>query len=108
MQAGDAFRFAQGEDGHLWIVVSDPRIDSARVLLVNVTTWRPDKDQTCLLNPGDHPAIEHNSVIHYAGSRVHSDEQLNFLENHKRLVLNQPVSPALLHRIRKVRLLLQE
>ena len=102
MKAGDVFRFVGGDDDHLWLVISDPSLDSANVLLVNITTWRADKEQTCLVNPGDHSAIKHNSCIYYRGSRVHSDAQLNYLFNANRLVLyDDPASPELLARIRE-------
>lgn len=100
MRAGDVFRFRHGDD-HLWMVISDPTIDDSLVLLVNLTSWRADKDQSCRLNPGDHPAVHHNSVIYYDGSRVHSDAHLNWLLNSGKIVLDVPLSPELLQRIRE-------
>lgn len=78
MEAGEAFRFASGDD-HWWIVISDPAKDPDNVLIVNMTSFRQDKDQSCLLNPGDHEIVEHNSVIFYADSRVHAASHLNHL-----------------------------
>lgn len=72
MKTGDTFRFRSG-DPHLWIVISDPAKDADKVLIVNVTSWRGDKDQTCLVGPGDHPLIEHNSCINFRGSRVYPE-----------------------------------
>lgn len=100
MNAGDTFRFRSGDE-HLWMVISDPGVDSSKALLVNCTTWRADKEQTCLLNPGDHPAIEHNSVVYYAGSRVHSLVHLHYLLNNDKIVLHDPLSAQVLTRVRE-------
>lgn len=102
VRAGDVFRFAGGADDHFWLIISDPSLDPLNVLVVNITTWRADKEQTCLVNPGDHPAIRHNSCVYYRGSRVHSDAHLNHLFNANRMVLHEhPASPELLARVRE-------
>ncbi|MEX2119929.1 MAG: hypothetical protein WD847_10080 [Pirellulales bacterium] len=100
MKAGDTFRFIIGDD-HLWMIISDPGLDKSKVLLVNLTTWRADKEQTCLVNPGDHPSVQHNSCIYYRGSRVHSDAHLNSMLNLGRIVLQDPLADSLLARIRE-------
>jgi len=35
-------------------------------LFVNVTTPKHDSDHTCVLKVGDHPFLNHDSVINYA------------------------------------------
>ena len=47
-------------DSHLWIVISDPSQHESCVI-VNLTSWRSDKDQSCVLKPGDHPYITRDS-----------------------------------------------
>ena len=44
-------------DSHLWIVISNPIADPERIVLVNFTKYRADKDQACVLNVGDHEFI---------------------------------------------------
>lgn len=100
MKAGDAFHFVRLER-HLWIVLSDPEQDPHRVLLVNVTSWRADKEQVCLLNPGDHECVEHNSVINYEDARVVGSPHLVSLVASGGVILHESVSPALLHYIRE-------
>jgi len=56
-------------DPHLWIVISDPSRDT-QLVTVNVTSQRSDKDQSCVLQPGEHEFIGQESVIMYAGARV--------------------------------------
>ena len=99
MDAGDTFRFRANET-HLWMVISDPALNKDRVLIVNMTTWRADKDQSCLLNSGDHPAVHHNSCISYADSRVHPDAHLNSPIASGQAFLDQKLSPVLLKRVR--------
>lgn len=99
MNAGDTFRHKR-HDKHLWIVLSDPRVNQQEVLLVNMTTWRADKDQACLLNPGDHEEVEHNSCINYEDARVCSESHLNHLELSDSIVLCPPLKPDVLARVR--------
>jgi hypothetical protein len=100
MEAGDTFRFVS-KDTHLWIVISDPAVNRDQVLIVNVTTFRSDKETTCRLNPGDHPAIVHNSCVNYAEARVYSDSQLLHLEQKRRIVMYDKVCPEILALIRE-------
>jgi hypothetical protein len=67
MKAGDAyliaFEYTRGLP-HLWIVVAGPDLQG-RIILVSVTTLRSWRDQTMILQPGDHPYVRHPSVIFY-------------------------------------------
>ena len=69
MQPGFAFRFGDGHDGdHIWVVISDT--NEELVLIVNLTTHRPPRsDSSCLLQPGDHPAIRHETCIAFEWAR---------------------------------------
>jgi len=55
---------------HLWIIVTDPLASSHEAVIVNVTTLRQHSDTTVVLKPGDHPYIQHDSVIFYADARL--------------------------------------
>lgn len=100
MRAGDAFRF-RANDPHLWFVISDPQIDRDHVLLVNVTSWRKDKDQSCLLGPEDHPEIQHPSCIYFIDARVYAESHLDHLQNANKIVLCEPLRQDVLQRIRE-------
>lgn len=100
MKAGDTFRF-RSKETHLWMVISDPEADSSRVLIVNMTTFRPDKEQTCLLNPGDHECVEHNSCINYAESRVYSNAHLDDPLARDRIVLYSELRSEILAMVRE-------
>lgn len=58
---GSVFR-NPGNMGHMWVVVGMLEEDR---LLTNWSSKRPGSDTTCLLVPGDHPCITHDSVIKY-------------------------------------------
>ncbi|MBU6430237.1 MAG: hypothetical protein KGR26_14575, partial [Cyanobacteria bacterium REEB65] len=41
------------------------------VVIANITTLREDSpDQTCIVNPGDHPWVQRPSLVFYQGSRL--------------------------------------
>jgi hypothetical protein len=42
---------------HFWVVPSDPEKDSARVAIVNFTSYSADKHQACIVIVGDHPWV---------------------------------------------------
>jgi hypothetical protein len=57
MNAGDTFIIpvpGTSYDSHLWMLISDPQAGEFGVI-VNFTSWRADKDQACIVEPGDHP-----------------------------------------------------
>jgi len=56
---------------HLFIVISDPDTDGS-VLVVNASTLRNPRrdDSSCVLEPGDHPAISRKSFIAYYFAEV--------------------------------------
>ena len=47
---------------HLYFIIGE--YDNS-FLLVNATTYHPDKDQSCILTPTDHIFIKHKSLINY-------------------------------------------
>ena len=55
---------------HLWILITKPNPLNDSSIWVNVTTARPGSDRTTVLQPGDHPAIRHESVIFYRGASL--------------------------------------
>ncbi len=65
MNAGDTFKIPQPEtslDTHLWVVISDPAADAENILIVNFTTSRADSDKACILQPGEHPFVRHETA----------------------------------------------
>lgn len=88
-------------DSHLWMIISDPKRDSERLLIVNFTSWEEWKDQACVVNVNDHPYLRHRSCINYPGAKLVSLAQLHQLKDSGLLKLDAPLSAELLGRIRK-------
>lgn len=81
MEAGYTFLNASARNlpTHLWVIVSDPEQDADNVLIVNLTSWKSYHDQTCILRPGDHPWIQHDSCVNYPDAKVTSISTLEGL-----------------------------
>ncbi len=105
LKAGDTF-FAPWPEGddirHLFFVISDPSIDRQRVLVVPLMTWDEDyKESTCILRPGEHRFVRHDSYVDYGCA-----EQVAAGYIEERLASGEfrghdPAGPELLGRIRE-------
>ena len=87
-------------DPHLWVIISDPAKDKARLAVVNFTSQRIDKDQSCQINPGEHPFVTRNTVICYDGARIVSESTILAAVSSGTLRLHSAVNGSLLDRIR--------
>lgn len=87
-------------DEHLWIVLSDPAKNSECILLVSVTTWRADKDSSCLIQRGEHPFVTRDSCSYYEDARAVKLAQLYPRKDAGLLKMRAPLSEALLVRVR--------
>lgn len=74
MQLGDTFWA-----GHLYIVSSEPDADGS-VVIFNTTTPRSDSDRNCIVQPDEHPSVDHVSVIAYERGRVWSKSEQEAME----------------------------
>jgi hypothetical protein len=76
---GNPAATARGSFRHLNIVITDPD-EEQNYLVVPVTTYHTQddgtpfsgQDKSCLLGPGDHPFIKHDSYVKYAKARIMS------------------------------------
>ena len=102
MLAGNTFLLgARSADIHLWVVISDPLAEPENVVLVSLTSWDRTKEQTCLIEVGDHPFVRHRTVVSYAAARWGAtSHQLDQLAASGALRPHQPASQPLLDRIR--------
>jgi hypothetical protein len=102
MQAGDTFVITFDHSGpkpHLWILLTEPK-QGEPVILVSVTTLRHEKDQTVVLQPGDHPWINHASVVHFGDALVTEGDRLQGWVDGNLAAPNVPCSKPLLKLIR--------
>jgi len=103
MNAGDTLIIDEpgtSLDSHLWIVISDPEDYPEEIVLVNFTKYRPDKDQACILERGDHPFISQRTSVEYRGAKTASAKELQTLLDGGQISSHKPTSPELLERIR--------
>ncbi len=102
MLLGDTFVFKSGSDKfHLWIVISDPLINSDDVLLVNLTTVRGVKfeDLSCVFDAGEHEWIVAKSYIDFSYARFYSNAHLDRIHNGTTVRVHASFPPHLLRRI---------
>ncbi len=87
-------------DPHLWVIVSDPSQDPDDILIVNFTTRTDRCDESCNVEPGEHPFVKHRTVVEYRGAKRVSAPQLDQLLAGTQFELREPVSQELLTRMR--------
>jgi hypothetical protein len=103
MNAGDTYIRAGkhvNTDPHLWIVISDPAKDKSRLVAVNVTSQRIDKDQSCVIYAGEHEFITRESVVLFSGARIVPESAILGAVSAALLKFQKRVSAGLLSRIR--------
>ena len=100
--AGDTLRPTNRDvDIHLWVIISDPRQDPDRVLIVSFTTYKPYKESTCLIQKGEHRAVSHETCIASDLAKVVTIVKLQEAAVKGLLRVDEPVSAEILKRIRE-------
>lgn len=102
MKQGDTF-LGGGElhgEHHLWLVLNDPPAHHDVALMVNVSTLRPNAETTCIVRPGEHPFLKHDSYVRYASARRAGVADLAAALKRGLLQRHQPASAALLAKVR--------
>ena len=108
--AGDAFLNHRSLDDsgepdlpqHLWVIISDPRQQSSTLVIVNFTTWYPDRDRdpTCMVQDGEHPFVDHPTCVSYRDAQMLTANLLDRWLRDRKMISHVRVSEALLERIR--------
>src|SRR5688572_21180620 len=88
------------EKRHLWLVLTNPDGNPARVVAVMVRSRRRFTDDTVVLDVGDHPFIKHPSSVHYSSAAIFRVEQITRAAKHNHCHLQPDMSPALLKQVR--------
>lgn len=101
-EPGDAFILTGGAvpAPHLWVILWGPAGGADAYLSVMLTTLRAHSDQTCILRPGDHPFVRHDTSVSYANAQRWTDERLEMLLDDGTARPRQPVSGEVLARMR--------
>ena len=99
-ELGDTFLLADvGINNHLFILISDPALDPARIVTANFTSWRADKDQSCIVEVGEHRFIKRRSCVYYGEDRLITLPAYERLLASAHLVRHDPLTAALLARV---------
>lgn len=98
---GDVYWIPSGSHGieHVHVVASDPSVDAQNVVLIPVTTRDGYVDETCVLSPGDHKCITHDSCVDYRSARVLPAARIDAAHAARRIRKADPVSNEVLKRI---------
>jgi hypothetical protein len=88
------------EDYHLYFVITDPVGNPQEVALVNLTSYRPNIDDSAVFDVADHPNITQKSMINYAGAQVAPVESLQMYVTANPRRLKPSCSPKMLQTIR--------
>lgn len=102
MNPGDTFLIlAEQPKRHLWVIVSDPAANPDVVVCLSLTTLREKSDRSCVVNPGEHPFVQEPTCVAYRHGRHLSLRQLQAMADTGAIQRREPVSEALLARIRQ-------
>ncbi len=84
---------------HLHVIISDPTKNPDAIVTANFTSWRADKDQSCVVGPGEHPWLTKRSCIDYRRDRLITSEEYRTLTESRLVIPQEPVGASLLQRI---------
>lgn len=103
LQLGSTF-ISTSDDGegipaHLWIVISDPKKDPNKVIIVNLTTSHGRRTATCILCKGDHPFITRDSEVDYRHARCVSCAKIQHQHKNGRIDMREPASSDMIDAI---------
>ena len=84
---------------HLWVVLTRPSGDPARVLIASCTSRKPWSDDTIVLDRGDHPFIRHETVIAYTEIRIVEARVIELQLARGKVVRKERIRRAVLDRV---------
>jgi len=84
---------------HLYILIAAEKKTNTG-LIVNITSSKDGCDKSCIVMPGEHAFLRHESVINYADSKITSISTIEEALSKGIIKPHDPVSPELLNRIR--------
>lgn len=95
-----------GEKRHLFALLLDPVVvagygPAPQVLLASICTVKPGLiiDPSCLLAPGDHPFIAHDSYVDYSFTRMETRAHVDKCVESGAFTAKEDCSPELIRRI---------
>lgn len=85
---------------HLWFVCTWPDREG-RVVTLNLTSFDSCVDPTCLIVPGEHPFVTHDSLIEYQRGKLTQLTQIEQALDFALFVPRQVAADALMTKIRQ-------
>lgn len=91
MKAGDTFflKSKAVEGGHPKIVVCNAH--NGLIVFVSLTEWADNKDQSCVLMPGEEAIVTKQSIVSYRDAKIVSVAKLKELLDSGELVAGRPI-----------------
>jgi hypothetical protein len=86
---------------HLWVILSDPNLNSDKIVLVNFTTVYGNdfEDLSCVLTDGEHSFLRHDSYVSYRDAIIVSSTNLDALKKSNSIKLHDNCEYQLLRKI---------
>lgn len=79
MNPGDTFWIPDGIGTHLNFVMAV--LGDGSLVVCHFTTRRPYSDQTCIIRPGEHAALDRETVVRYDQAHICPADRVRNLEN---------------------------
>ena len=86
---------------HLWVILSNPNLNSDKIVLVNFTTVYGNdfEDLSCVLKDGNHSFIKHDSYVSYRDAIIVSSTNLDTLKKSNSIKLHNHCEYDLLKKV---------
>lgn len=96
VSCGDTFLTGDGDEDnfHLWIIITPP--NEGEVVTVCVVTAHRRSERLVVLNKGDHPFIQHESVIAYRYAKIRAVDDIEAAFATSAAKQREPVAEAIL------------
>ena len=98
MNLGETFiNLNPGSPEHLWVAASNKN-QRGEIVIFNFTSWRKGCDESCIINPGEHPFVKNKTVVSYQRGRLFPEEAKKTMERISCFQSHRPVTEELLKR----------
>jgi CMP-2-keto-3-deoxyoctulosonic acid synthetase len=99
LKCGDTFLTGDGDEDnfHLWIIITPP--NEGEVVTVCVVTAHKRSERLVVLNKGDHPFVEHESVVAYRWSTIRAVDDIEAAFTARAAKQREPINPEILKTI---------
>ena len=102
MELGSSFLIPEfSGPGHLWVVTSRPDTPLGAAIFMLSTLRDHSKDRTCILRPGEHEFVHHDTVVAYQRGVTLTVAEHEALRKMGCCQLRTPFKPHVLARIQR-------